>query len=320
MTGQQEDEKFNYLFTDREAVMVDVIMPTYNHEVYIKQALESVINKKTQYSFRLIVGEDSSTDRTREYVMGYREKYPDKIDVILSKKNWGPNITGIPMLKSCNAKYVAYLDGDDYWADDLKLEKQVSFLESRKDFIGITGNVQTIDQSGNILQKNYELYQIRDAHVYGRKQASQYEMVSQINSLINRNIYKEWNEKQWEYYAACKANGDLRISVLLGMQGRIFFARDIMSFHRRVFQGDSWTSKTYGKDMRWTVYKMKKAINDCSEKMLGVLCSSRAELANNCFKDAKEVFLMTANKSNGIMVMKFLLEKWYFQMRKMRGD
>lgn len=315
MTEQREDDRFYYLLTDRKEVMVDVIMPAYNHEAYIKQAMESVLKQKTKYSFRLIVMEDDSADRTREFVLEYREKYPDKMDVILSKKNWGPDITAIPILKSCNAKYVAYLDGDDYWANDLKLEKQVSFLEDREDFIGITSNVQTVDQNGDILHNCYEFHSIRDSHVYGRKQASQYEMASQINSLVHRNIYKEWSEEQWGYYAECKANGDMRISLLLGMQGRIFFARDIMSFHRRVFQGDSWSAKTYGKDIRWVVYKMKQEVNSCTEKILGVLCSSKAELADDCLQEAKEVLLMTASINNWIVVIKFLLQKWYFQIR-----
>ena len=110
--------------------LVSVKMITYNHAPYIAQAIEGVLQQKTNFPFELVIGEDCSTDGTREIVFEYQEKYPDIIRVITSDKNVGMKKNGYRTTKACRGKYVAFCEGDDYWHHPDKLQKQVDYLES----------------------------------------------------------------------------------------------------------------------------------------------------------------------------------------------
>jgi glycosyltransferase involved in cell wall biosynthesis len=110
--------------------LVSVDMITYNHVPYIAQAIEGVLQQETSFPFELVIGEDCSTDGTREMVFDYQKKYPDIIRVITSTKNVGSHKNGFRTEKACRGKYIAYCDGDDYWHHPQKLQKQVDYLES----------------------------------------------------------------------------------------------------------------------------------------------------------------------------------------------
>jgi len=110
--------------------LVSVNMITYNHEPYIAQAIEGVLQQKTNFPFELVIGEDCSTDGTREIVFDYKKKYPDTIRVITSDKNVGACKNSLRTEKACRGKYIAYCEGDDYWHHPQKLQKQVDYLES----------------------------------------------------------------------------------------------------------------------------------------------------------------------------------------------
>lgn len=113
---------------------VSVCMITYNHEAYVAQAIESVMRQKTNFGYELVIGEDFSTDNTRQIVKRFQKKYPQKIRLILSEKNEGMMRNFIRTFQSCRGKYVAMLEGDDYWTKSNKLQKQVDFLDSNPQY------------------------------------------------------------------------------------------------------------------------------------------------------------------------------------------
>jgi len=108
-------------------------MLTYNHAPYIQQAIEGVLEQKTTFPFELVIGEDCSTDGTREIVFSYQKKYPDIICVVTSEKNVGLKKNGIRTGKACKGKYIAFCEGDDYWHNPEKLQMQVELLEANPD-------------------------------------------------------------------------------------------------------------------------------------------------------------------------------------------
>jgi len=110
--------------------LVSVVMTTYNHEPYIAQAMEGVIQQKTMFPFELVIGEDCSTDGTREIVFDYQKRYPDIIRVITSDQNVGMHKNCRRTEKACRGKYIAFCEGDDYWHDSTKLQKQIELMES----------------------------------------------------------------------------------------------------------------------------------------------------------------------------------------------
>ncbi len=109
--------------------LVSIHMTTYNHAPFIVQAIEGVLQQKTDFPFELVIGEDCSIDGTREIVFEYQKKYPDIIRVIASEKNVGMKNNGYRTTRACQGKYIAFCEGDDYWQSPHKLQKQADYLE-----------------------------------------------------------------------------------------------------------------------------------------------------------------------------------------------
>lgn len=114
---------------------VSVAMITYNHESYIREALDGILMQETNFDFNIIIGEDTSSDNTKSIIQEYIEKFSNKISCTFHVNNLGMMPNFINTLKSCNGEYIAICEGDDYWIDPLKLQKQVDFLESNKDYV-----------------------------------------------------------------------------------------------------------------------------------------------------------------------------------------
>ncbi|MBM3299903.1 MAG: glycosyltransferase, partial [Deltaproteobacteria bacterium] len=110
--------------------LASVLMITYNHRPYIAQAIECALNQQTDFPFEIVIGEDCSTDGTREIVFEYQRKHPDVIRVLTSDRNLGPMHNFLRTFDACTGKYVAICEGDDYWHHPEKLKMQVDFLES----------------------------------------------------------------------------------------------------------------------------------------------------------------------------------------------
>ncbi|GAB2776589.1 glycosyltransferase involved in cell wall biosynthesis [Hymenobacter luteus] len=127
--------------------LVSVWLITYNHEPYIAQAIEGVLMQKTTFAVELVIGEDCSSDRTREIVLAYKEKYPDRIKLFLSPENLGMVPVLEPTFAMCRGKYVAMLDGDDYWTDSQKLQKQIDLMEADATCNISFHSVQVYDES-----------------------------------------------------------------------------------------------------------------------------------------------------------------------------
>lgn len=269
----------------KEKIFVDILMLAYNHEKFIDKAIKSILMQQTRFSYRILIGEDCSTDSTREIIMDYYIRFPDKFELYLWKKNVGMEENALKLMKECRGKYVAYLEGDDYWTDPLKLEKQISFLEEHEEYIGSVHNIRCVDGKGMLLHNSSGLYPIQEEHIYGIEQASRGEMASQTASLVYRNFHTEWEEKEWKLYTEYKSNGDYKLNILLGFQGDIFYFRDIMADHVRVFRGgDSWTSRTNGKNMLWITYLLKAEVKKYIEKVFQVSLTWEIPLEESIIK------------------------------------
>lgn len=133
--------------------LVHIQMVTYNHEPYIREAIESVLMQKTNFNFRLIIGEDCSTDQTSSIVREYAEKFPEKITAFINKKNLGIFINAQQIRNVTVAKYVAILEGDDYWTDPNKLQTQVDFLEANPEYSICWGGYSELWMSNNTFIK-----------------------------------------------------------------------------------------------------------------------------------------------------------------------
>lgn len=116
--------------TNSEGIMVTVVCITYNHEQYIAEALDSFVRQKTNFKFKVFVGEDCGPDKTAEIVKEYAEKYPDIIVPFLREQNMGAQRNLIDLCQRAESPYIAFCEGDDYWIDDYKLQKQFDYMEA----------------------------------------------------------------------------------------------------------------------------------------------------------------------------------------------
>ncbi|MDN5292277.1 MAG: hypothetical protein PWQ06_2516 [Anaerophaga sp.] len=132
--------------------LVSVWMITYNHERYIAQAIEGVLMQKTNFKIELVIGEDCSTDNTAQIIKEYEKKYPQIIKPRFNQTNLGVIPNMIKTLNECTGKYIALCEGDDYWTDPYKLQKQVDFLEKNPDHIMCFTNVSWCNENNKIIK------------------------------------------------------------------------------------------------------------------------------------------------------------------------
>lgn len=116
--------------------LVSIWMIAFNHEKYISEAIEGVLMQKTSFPIELIIGEDFSTDNTVSIIKKYVHKYPDLIKARYNEFNMGMIPNTIKTLQECNGKYIALCEGDDFWTDPYKLQKQIEILENNSELSG----------------------------------------------------------------------------------------------------------------------------------------------------------------------------------------
>ena len=181
-------------------VLVDVLMPAYNHGKYIAQAIESFLAQEG-IAARLLIGNDASTDDTLPIAQSYAEKYPDKITIISNPQNKGLIGNYKLLLEHSTAPYVAILESDDFWTDPLKLSKQVAYMDANPNCGLVYTSGQFTDEQGNPLGIKQEKEGARKRYVgnlHGGKsheEGGQHEKTansgSHANALPQRNLLLE---------------------------------------------------------------------------------------------------------------------------------
>lgn len=133
----------NKEFTN-EPIKVSVAMIAYNVGKYLEAAVESVLDQECDFRVQLVIGEDCSTDNTRELALSYQSKYPSIVKVLLPKNNQGLTQNSVATQHACEGEYIALLDGDDYWTANNKLQTQIDFLDSNPEFSGSAHQAEII--------------------------------------------------------------------------------------------------------------------------------------------------------------------------------
>jgi glycosyltransferase involved in cell wall biosynthesis len=136
---------------------ISVLMITYNHARFIRQALDSVLAQETNFSYEVVIGDDASPDGTGAILAEYAEKFPDRIRLLRRAQNIGMNANFADTLASCRGEYVALLEGDDYWNDNQKLTLQAEFLEGHPECVTCFHNVVVFSDDPGVPVKGYHL-------------------------------------------------------------------------------------------------------------------------------------------------------------------
>jgi glycosyltransferase involved in cell wall biosynthesis len=219
--------------------MVSVWIATYNHVNFIGKCLDSILKQKTDFNYEICLGEDDSSDGTRELCREYAAKYPDKIR-LFERDRQDPNREGcagvwqfnyIETLRACRGKYIALCDGDDYWSNEYKLQKQVDYLENHPELSGCFHKVGQVDENDKIICPDMGYPPIRKEQ-YSLDYLLQYGVFSPVLSVVFRNrddIAPDWFKKSFV--------GDILLHTGNLLHGDYGFIDEVMGYYRIHSQG-----------------------------------------------------------------------------------
>jgi glycosyltransferase involved in cell wall biosynthesis len=211
---------------------VSVAVITYNHEKYIRQALDSILMQNVDFSFEVIIGDDCSTDQTAEIIKKYQQRYPHIIKPTFRSENIGATKNWYYSFLKCAGKYVAILDGDDFWTDKEKLKKQTDFLEKNKTYIACTQRSSVVDENNNITQESYNGPGRPESGDYTINDFLKYIYFGHPGTLVFKNIFLE---PQYNYSIIAEAHrfvGDITLCLILTCLGKIYVSDDNMTSYR----------------------------------------------------------------------------------------
>lgn len=170
-------------------VKVSVIVLTYNHEKYIRRAIESVLMQRADFHYEILVGDDASTDNTPHILQGYAEKYPSKFRLFLHEKNLGASKNGYELVANARGKYIANLDGDDFWTDDEKLQIQSDFLDSHPQYIGCSHKYEIVGEDGMPISPAPRIDWVSNKTVFTLKDFKGGILPGHPSTIMKRNIF-----------------------------------------------------------------------------------------------------------------------------------
>lgn len=234
-------------------VMVSVNCITYNHERYIEEAIESFIMQKTNFVYEILIHDDCSTDNTPSIIKKYEEKYPELIKVIYEKDNqYSKGNKLIPLNeKIARGKYVAFCEGDDYWTDPYKLQKQVDFMEQHTEYSMCTHSALSVDASGKDLNMI-----VRPS--IDNKEFNIEEIIIKDGSLFPSNsmLYRLASVKDRpEFYLNAPVE-DYPLAIYCALKGKVYNFDEVMSAYRVEAKG-SWSEKMMNNIQYFVAQKRK---------------------------------------------------------------
>lgn len=217
------------MINSTQEIVVSVICLTYNHKDFIKTALEGFVKQQTSFRFEVIVHDDASTDGTTEIVQEYAEKYPNIIVPIFQTQNQhslGVHIVDTYVVPVVKGKYIAICEGDDYWCDEKKLQRQVVFLEEHQDYVACAHN--TLVYNYDTKEQWYWSDATEDCTL-------------KTTDIIRWKIKGTFHTSSIMYRAEyltrpCEFNldevGDYPLAIWLAISGKIYFFSETMSVYR----------------------------------------------------------------------------------------
>ena len=223
-------------------VKVQVICVTYNQKDYIKEALDSFLMQKTNFKFEVLVGDDCSTDGTSDIVAKYAEKYPEIIKHIRRPKNLGALTNFMDLCEQITAPYAAFCDGDDYWTDENKLQKQFDFMEANEDVNICAHNVYVACETDCSLYPYYKSLPI--PFIIPSKQ--KYKRKITINEIVQdlphmSSLFIRWHNIEFPEWTKSGISGDITIASLNLGNKYAYILTDIMSTYRKTDTGVYYT-------------------------------------------------------------------------------
>jgi glycosyltransferase involved in cell wall biosynthesis len=236
---------------------VSVLVQTFNHEFFIRDCLESILMQETDFEFEILLGEDQSSDNTREICIEYAEKYPEKIRLFLHEPGNKIKVLGTTTgnfnafynLFSAKGEYIAFCEGDDIWKDPSKLQKQVEYLIENPQYVFTYHNyIADFKEEGvkknNDLQPSYDISQ-KDLILNNKHPL--------LLTICFRNLFSDLPLEIFEVI-----NVDLFLLSLLGNNGKGAYQPELQMAVSRKHPGGIWKSKKRYIQLEIKIHTLKK--------------------------------------------------------------
>lgn len=237
-------------------MLVTVCMLVYQQETVVSQAIESVLCQKTDFEYEIIIGDDCSKDGTREILRRYAQMYPGRIQLIEQPSNVGPVRNAYDVLRRAKGEYLAFLEGDDFWTDDTKLQKQIDYLRENPecsmvyhacDVIGPDGNrIRTLRQKKQI-QTLSDLYPTGNIHMA-------------TSSIVGHNLFAR-DPAYFQLFGYTHYVGDIIIKAAYLKEGKIGYIDEILSCYRKVVSGGTNYSSIDKNIQRMDAFRAYRAVS-----------------------------------------------------------
>jgi glycosyltransferase involved in cell wall biosynthesis len=218
--------------------VVSVCCWTFNHKKFIRKALKTILMQKTAFPVEIILHDDASSDGTDRLIKTYKKKYPNLIKLMARKKNQYSVVGSLfiePILKRASGKYIAFCEGDDYWDDSLKIQKQYECLEKNPDFSMCGHDARIIDDKNRPISASLlPDWAKRD---FTSQECIEGKTYIQTLTLMARNVIKTL---PMEFGRVL--NADNFLTSLLGSHGGYKFCGNVQKASYRQHGGGIWTS------------------------------------------------------------------------------
>ena len=216
---------------------VSVLIIAYMHEKFIAQAIDSVLTQETDFPFEVVIAEDNSPDNTRKIIEGYEQRHPDKVRLLAREQNLGMLRNWVDAYGTCRGKYIAALEGDDYWTSPRKLQMQVDALDTHPDWVICFHNVRCFYEDGS--QEPFLKYSsgFREVHTLDDLLDMSGNFIRTCSVMFRSGVVPSFPE--WYFSLAM---GDWPFNIMLARYGKLGYIDQVMADYR-IHAGGAWTSK-----------------------------------------------------------------------------
>lgn len=223
-----------------EEPLVSICCITYNHEAFIRDALEGFLKQRVSFSYEILIHDDASTDRTADIIREYAARYPDRIRPLLQEKNqYSQGITnpsGAFNFPRARGKYIAMCEGDDYWTDPDKLQKQVDYLEAHPECSLCIHSARILTVDGSLSERQMRPYH-GDQVITPEKVVDKELGYAMASMVFLARLVKQLPD----YYTNCPV-GDIPLQLMAAAEGNCYYMDQDMSVYR-LGVSVSWTSQ-----------------------------------------------------------------------------
>lgn len=300
-----------------EQIAVSVAVITYNMRHYLPQLLDSILMQKVNFRYEIVVDDDHSPDDSRQILLDYQRRYPDQIVLSLRDSNVGGSRNMYGVLRQCRGKYIAILEGDDWWDWEGKLQYQYDFLEGHPEYVGMYCN------SWCELSRTEELRKVRREitapMVFTYADFQKYHFFDRLpnstDTAFFRNFFAVAPEEELEvFYKAHRMVWDQSLALILYGKGSVYVDPKLVSHHRTIVEkgGTNYQSRYAVEDHKVSDAYMYACHEEYMEKVLRRRCTKFYKVRGMLFAEA----FWIAMKSGKAEDKRKMLDIWNQRRKK----